>query len=293
VPTSALAPPISQAFLQLRRLVLDTLTSPHSRRAYAQALDHFFSWYQAEPRGGFSRPVVQAYRTALESTALAPSTVNVRLAALRKLAAEAAENGLLDRAIAQSITSLKGARHAGIRAGNWLTPDDARRLLAQPDTTTVRGKRDRAILELLIRCGLRRTEIAALRPNDLGRRDGRWVIVDLKGKGSRVRTVPVPASVKAAIDDWTAAAPTAPPDAPLFPLSDKMIWHIVSRYAASSGLPNLAPHDLRRTCAKLCRAAGGELEQIQFLLGHASIQTTERYLGSRQDLAHAVNDDLL
>jgi site-specific recombinase XerD len=293
VPTSALAPPIPETFVQLRRLVLDSLTSPHSRRAYAQALDHFFSWYQAEPRGGFSRAVVQAYRSALESAALAPSTINVRLAALRKLAGEAAENGLLDRSIAQSITSLKGTRHAGVRAGNWLTPDDARRLLGQPDTTTVRGKRDRAILELLIRCGLRRTELAALRPDDLGRRDGRWVIVDLKGKGSRLRTVPVPASVNAAIDDWSAAAPTAPPDTPLFPLSDKMIWHIVSRYAASAGLPNVAPHDLRRTCAKLCRAAGGELEQIQFLLGHASIQTTERYLGSRQDLARAVNDDLL
>ena len=54
----------------------------------------------------------------------------------------------------------------------------------------------------------------------------------------------------------------------------------------------LAPHDLRRTCAKLCRKSGGDLEQIQMLLGHASIQTTERYLGSRQNLKEAVNDRL-
>jgi len=72
-----------------------------------------------------------------------------------------------------------------------------------------------------------------------------------------------------------------------------MIWHIVMKYARKTGLVDkLGPHDLRRTCAKLCRASGGELEQIQFLLGHASIQTTERYLGSRQNLREAVNDRL-
>lgn len=113
---------------------------------------------------------------------------------------------------------------------------------------------------------------------DLGRiqqRDGRWVIVDLEGKGKRVRTVPVPAWVKVAIDAWTAVAG----------LADGLQEH-----AEACGLPAIAPHDLRRTCAKLCRAARGELEQIQMLLGHASIQTTERYLGSRQDLADAPND---
>jgi integrase len=74
-------------------------------------------------------------------------------------------------------------------------------------------------------------------------------------------------------------------------LRERMIWHIVTKYARQTGLVDkLAPHDMRRTCAKLCRAAGGDLEQIQFLLGHASIQTTERYLGSRQNLKEAVND---
>lgn len=58
----------------------------------------------------------------------------------------------------------------------------------------------------------------------------------------------------------------------------------------ASDLGKLAPHDLRRTCTKLCKKAGGDLEQIQLLLGHASIQTTERYLGTEQALAHAAND---
>jgi len=73
-------------------------------------------------------------------------------------------------------------------------------------------------------------------------------------------------------------------------LGEKVVWHMLRRYAAEVGVPGIAPHDLRRTCAKLLRAAGGELEQIQMLLGHASVQTTERYLGTKQDLAHAPND---
>ena len=123
------------------------------------------------------------------------------------------------------------------------------------------------------------------------------MIVNLKGKGSRLRTVPIPVWVKEAIDHWTIAAGIQ--QGRVFRsinkagvvwgegLTEKVVWSVVREYA-----PGLAPHDLRRTCAKLCRAAGGELEQIQLLLGHASIQTTERYLGSRQELASAVNDHL-
>ena len=73
-------------------------------------------------------------------------------------------------------------------------------------------------------------------------------------------------------------------------ITEKVIWHVVRQYAAMIGISNLAPHDLRRTCARLCHIAGGELEQIQFLLGHASVQTTEKYLGCKQRLKNAVND---
>jgi integrase len=125
-------------------------------------------------------------------------------------------------------------------------------------------------------------------------------IVDLVGKDGRVRTVPVPNWVKVAVDAWTAAASLA--DGHLFRpvnradrpagqrLGEKVVWQILQHYSDATGVPGMAPHDARRTCAKLCRAAGGELEQIQMLLGHASVQTTERYLGTKQDLAHAPND---
>ncbi len=75
-------------------------------------------------------------------------------------------------------------------------------------------------------------------------------------------------------------------------VAEKLAWHVVKEFAEKTGVSKLAPHDLRRTCAKLCRAAGGELEQIQVLLGHVSVQTTERYLGCTQRIASAVNDKI-
>jgi site-specific recombinase XerD len=73
-------------------------------------------------------------------------------------------------------------------------------------------------------------------------------------------------------------------------VTEKLVWHVVKEFAAKIGVNKLAPHDLRRSCARLCRAGGGELEQIQSLLGHVSVQTTERYLGCTQRIASAVND---
>jgi site-specific recombinase XerD len=75
-------------------------------------------------------------------------------------------------------------------------------------------------------------------------------------------------------------------------VTEKLVWHVVKEFAARIGNGRLAPYDLRRTCARLCRAAGGELEQIQFLFGHVSVQTTERYLGCTQRISSAVNDKI-
>jgi integrase len=164
----------------------------------------------------------------------------------------------------------------------------------------MKGLRDRAILAVLL--GLRRSEVAALTFAHVQQRDGRWCIVDLVGKHGRVRTVPVPNWVKVAVDAWTSAAsltdgnlfrPVNRADRPASErLGGKVVWQMLQRYSESIGIPGMAPHDARRTCAKLCRAAGGELEQIQMLLGHASVQTTERYLGTKQDLVHAPNDGI-
>jgi integrase len=90
--------------------------------------------------------------------------------------------------------------------GNWLTARQAQTLLNAPDATTTKGLRDRAILAVLLGCGLRRSEVAALATGHVQQRDGRWCIVDLRGKHGRVRTVPMPTWVKVATDAWTSAA---------------------------------------------------------------------------------------
>jgi integrase len=134
------------------------------------------------------------------------------------------------------------------------------------------------------------------------KRDDHWAIIDLYGKGGHIRTVPVPAWVKVCLDEWLTAAKIE--DGVVFRcvsrtgkvwgsgITEKVVWWVVRECAEKAGIERLAPHDLRRTCARLCHSAGGELEQIQFLLGHRSVETTERYLGSRQRLVHAVNDRL-
>jgi integrase len=237
---------------------------------------------------------------ALEARGLGAVSINVRITAVRKLAVEAADNGLLAPELASGITRVKGVASKGVRLGNWLTARQAQGLLNAPDAN--KGLRDRAILAVLLGCGLRRSEVAALTFKHIQQRDGRWCIVDLVGKHGRVPTVPMPAWVKVAIDAWAAAAWIA--DGPVFrsvnrggkvresALSEKVVWQLIRPYAEEAGVAGIAPHDCRRTCAKLCRAAGGELEQIQMLLGHASVQTTERYLGTRQDLVHAPNDGI-
>jgi site-specific recombinase XerD len=157
--------------------------------AYDHAIREFVAWYCSEPRLAFNRTVVLRYRIHLEQRQYAPATINLRLAAVRRVAYEAADAGLLSPELAAGIRRVKGARRLGVRLGNWL-------------------------------------------------------------------------------------------------------WDVVRAAAAHAGIEKLAPHDLRRTCARLCHLAGGELEQIQFLLGHVSVQTTERYLGCKQKLRCAVNDRL-
>jgi site-specific recombinase XerD len=124
---------------------------------------------------------------------------------VRKLAVEAADNGLLAPELAAGITRVKGAKSVGVRVGNWLSVQQAQKLLNAPDVTTKKGLRDRAMLAILLGCGLRRSEVAALTLKHIQQRDNRWCIVDLVGKHGRVRTIPMPTWVKVAIDAWTAA----------------------------------------------------------------------------------------
>ncbi len=283
-------------------LALDGLKSEHSRRAYEKALTDFLAWYTAEGKPGLSKATVQRYvKDELQTKGLSPATINQRVSAIRKLAQEAADNGLLDQTLANGIARVKGVKSAGVRVGNWLTRAQAQALLDAPDVGTLKGLRDRAILAVMMGAGLRRSEVAALTFDHVQQREGRWVIVDLMGKGNRTRSVPIPSWVKAALDGWAQAAGVQ--RGRVFrsvhkggyvdgeAMTPQAVRDVVAHYGAALGL-TVAAHDLRRTYAKLAHTGGSRLDQIQLSLGHASIQTTERYLGVTQDLTDAPGDRL-
>ena len=283
-----------------KRAVLNSLGSPASRRVYEFAIDQFIAWYCSEPRLAFNRIVVVRYRMYLESRGLAANTINQQLAAVRRLAHEAADAGLLSPELAAGITRVKGVKQLGFRSGNWLSVAQSSEVLKQASGDSMRDKRDYAMLAMLFGCGFRRSELVGLELDEIQMRQGHWAVVDLVGKGGHIRTVPIPNWVKAALDQWTRqprsgreSFSSGRPERERCgaEVSRRMWSGMWSRGAAREpGLEHIAPHDLRRTCAKLCHDGGGELEQIQFLLGHASVQTTERYLGCKQNLGHPVND---
>src|ERR1700680_581610 len=239
-----------------KNAVLSSLGSPESERSYRFAIDDFIAWYCSEPRLAFNKTVVLRYRLQLEARHLAASTINVRLAAVRRLAYEAADSGLLSPELAASIRRVKGPKKLGVRIGNWLTVQQGKALLSIPAGSSVRGKRDYAMLALLLGCGLRRSELVHLTVEHLQQREEHWAIVDLVGKGGHVRTVPVPEWVRTELDDWLAAA--AIDRGRLFRRVNKVgrtwgdgvtvkaVWHIVKESARSIGVAKLAPHDLRR-----------------------------------------------
>ena len=282
-------------------LVLDSLTSDHSKRAYEKALNDFLAWYEQAGKPGLTKALVQRYKAELQEQGLSSATINQKMSAIRKLAQEASDNNLMDPMLANGISKVKGVKQQGIRAGLWLTKDQAQELLNLPDIKTIKGLRDRAILAVMIGGGLRRSEVAGLMIDRVQQRDGRWVIVDLIGKGNRVRTVPIPSWTKKAIDEWLSVVDIQ--SGLMFvsirksgritgqSMTPQAVRDVVSHYGKLLGV-DIAAHDLRRTFAKLAKNGGAGLDQIQLTLGHASIQTTERYLGIAQDLTDAPCDRL-
>jgi site-specific recombinase XerD len=287
---------------QSKTAVLNTLASQHSRRSYQYAIDKFIAWYCSEPRLEFNRAIVVKYRSFLERLSLSAATINLHLSAIRMLADESAESGWLSPELAIGIRRVKGVKRLGRKMGNWLTRNEAQELVNANSKANLRGWRDGAMVGLLLGCGLRRSEVVGLNLDQLQSREGHCVIVNLIGKGARIRTVPVPWWAKELVDAWLQHSGVS--DGKVFRqvlkggmlqtsgVTANVVWYAVKRCAEQAGINNLAPHDLRRTCARLCHSSGGELEQIQFLLGHASVQTTERYIGSKQKLQDAVNDRL-
>lgn len=283
-------------------MVVDALPSENSRRAYQRHLEEFFTWYGEMNRPELNKALINSYLKELRRNGLSSANINQKLSAIRKLATEAEDNNLIEPRVANGIRAVKGVPRRGSRTGNWLTREEAQMWLNAPDVKTLKGVRDRAILSVLIGCGLRRAEAAILSFPHIQQREGRWAIVDIVGKRDKTRTVPMPSWAKSTIDSWLFSARIE--EGFIFRrvnkgdnlmgenITEQAIYNIVVGYAEKLEKQGIAPHDLRRTFAKLAHKGGSPIDQIQLSLGHDSIQTTEKYLGVEQDLTDAPCDHL-
>lgn len=279
-------------------MVLDAV-GERTRVEYQRALNDFVIWFHQTNQVAFNKASVNAHVAALKAAGVPASSINQRLSAIRKLALEAADNELISEGQAQAIQRVEGVRILGRKTGNWLSKEQAEQLIRQPDASTHKGRRDRAILAVMIGCGLRREEVSRLAVEHLQQRNERWVILDLVGKHGRVRTVPIASWVKRLISQWIDGAGIV--KGPIFlrirrgdhiqptAMTSQAIWNVVELYTDPIGV-KVAPHDLRRTFAKLAYQGGSPIEQIQKSLGHASIKTTEAYIGIEQDFDYAPSD---
>src|SRR5712692_6479179 len=235
---------------QSKAAVLNTLTSKSGQRTYDRAITDFVEWYCSEPRLAFNRTVVLRYRIYLEQKQYAATTIDLRLAAVRRVAFEAADSGLLSPELAAGIRRVKGVRRIGVRVGNWLTAEQGKRLLAAAASQqSLRGKRNHAMLAILIGCGLRRGELLSLSVDSIQLREDHWVIADLLGKAGHIRTVPIPGWVKVAIDKWKEASGVT--GGALFRsinktgrvwgtgMTAKVLWEVVRAAATRAGIEKL------------------------------------------------------
>lgn len=305
-------------------LVTQSVDSPHSKRAYSRALVDFLEWFESNGRPGFTKATINAYREEMMQSGKSRSSINQALSAIRKLATEASDNGMVPPTLAHGVERVKGVKQEGVRAGNWLTQEEAERLINAPiarwqqdEIPLLKAIRDQALLAVLIGTGLRRSEVSGLTWEMIQQRDGRWAIIDLVGKRGRVRSVGIPQWVKVALNKWSRA--TGRQNGRVFLalnkdgglagsvrtkggtrtdgfLTPQAIYNTVKEYAVTVGFTGrngevtIAAHDLRRTAAALALKGGADLRQIQQMLGHASITTTERYLEPMRSLKVTAGD---
>ena len=285
---------------QLTKVVLDAVESGNTKAAYKRALRDFVTWYADQDQPELNKATVQAYFAYLKANGAGAGVINQRRSAINKLMTEAADNGALDPNMLTGILRIKGMRREGQRLGNWLNKEQVTDLVKAPDITKLKGMRDRAILAILVGCSLRREECAGLTFDHVQQREGRWVILNLVGKRRKTRTVPIPPWAKVELDCWTKAAGID--NGFIFrsinrggnlsgdSITAQALHDVVTGYSEQALGFRIAPHDLRRTGAKLSYKAGAAIDQISLTLGHSSIKTTEIYLGLRQDLTDAPCD---
>jgi len=252
----------------------------NTQEAYCRDLRDFTAWLAG---GSVGRLTVRDYLTALNKKGLSRASVARQAATLRTFFSFLQLEGVLTESPAELLTA---GRRDDVIPGT-LSPDQVDRLLESPDATTVTGRRDKALLELLYATGCRASEVSALRLTDVHLDES---FCTCHGKGDKERVVPLGRRAIAALRAWiagprTTCAAHAPTSVPWVVLSSRgnrlsrmRIWEIVRFHADRAGVPpDIGPHTLRHSFATHLVAGGVDLRHVQEMLGHASIATTQRY----------------
>lgn len=222
----------------------------------------------------------------MQSENMGKTSIDARLVVIRKIAKEAFLEGLISPATYVRIREIRGDTVTGHKQGRWLTIEEVQSLINAPDTSHLRGLRDRAVLGLIVGAGLRRQESVTITIDQIIKVEGRWVIMNLIGKGRKLRSIPIAGWTKDLLDMYTTKAGLM--SGILFrPIRGRQtldqgmgvanIWFIVQKYAKRVGIKKLRPHDLRRSYARLAQKGGADLDQIRINLGHADLKTTQIY----------------
>lgn len=311
---------MNQALIQTKnqiKILADKACSgmtKETKRAYRREMENFLQWLFTTGKP-LSFETVEAYKEEMIRDSRGETGINQALTAIRKLIRKLPKYGMLDKTQADIICSVESIKIRGKKTHNWLTVKEAEMLLAAPKESkranSLLAYRDRAILALLVGCGLRRSEVQAITVEHIQQREGRWVIVDIVGKRNKSRTVPMAGWCKAVIDQWLKESNIQTgqiirqcswkvmrwnfEDHKAYPtigdsLSTTSIYNAVGRYSMASLGRMITAHDLRRSFAQLARDGGSELEQIMNSLGHDSLNTTQIYLGKKIDYQNAPSD---
>lgn len=283
-------------------MVVNACESRSTRTRYATKLRVFMQFWDINGRPPFDRQFVMKYVNQMRSENFPGFAINQSLSAVKKLAKEAQYAGLISSEVQRGIDDIPGVKILGTKQGSRLTEAEILALLRLPRRGTVTGKRDLVVLELLFYAGLRREEVALVRMEHVNRIEGRPALVNLYGKGGRVRTVPIPEFLLEHIQEWVDAAGiteghicrniTRHGHIGEKMMSGKGIYNILTGYARMIGKDDVTPHSVRRTMGSLARKAGVELDQIQQVYGHASVAMTQHYLGGTLNIQNAVCDSL-
>jgi site-specific recombinase XerD len=275
----------------------------NTRRAYRQDAAQFVAWLAERDLGlvNLSHAEMLQYRRYLSDN-FAPTSASRKLVVARRLLEEALERGLIAHNPAQRVKGIEAAQESTYNA---LSKAQARQLIEAIDTSSLQGKRDYAMLLLLLKTGIRRSECAALCLGDLQQEQGHPIAILRQTKGRKRRMVKLAAEVRRAIDQYLAASGRANlgNEAPLFVqfrkgdhpqpegISTHLIQRVLEKYTELAGLEmKLTPHSLRATFVTLALEGGAKLQQVQYAVGHADPRTTERYQKRKLNLDDAATD---